>query len=162
MGNVRRLVLCVASVGCAAALPSVALAETDACTLLTPAQVGAAVGGPVKDGTHVTPTFVKTCTWTPSATSKVKAVTLNLQPAGVYDASKRQAVLMVAAGGKGTEMKPVSVGDDAYSFVTADQVAVFVKKGSVFFKAAVYATLPVGEKEAMELKLAREVVGKLP
>lgn len=162
MENVRRLVPCIASLACVAALPSLALAETDACTLLTPAQVGAAVGGPVKDGTHVTPTFVKTCTWTPSATSKVKAVTLNLQPAGVYDASKRQAVLMVAAGGKGAEMKPVSVGDDAYAFVTGDQVALFVKKGSVFFKAAVYATLPVGDKEAMELKLAREVVGKLP
>jgi len=162
MSNVRRFFLCIASLGCAAALPSVALAETDACTLLTPAQVGAAVGGPVGDGTHVTPTFVRTCTWTPSAKSKVKAVTLNLQPAGVYDASKRQALLMVAAGGKGSEMKPVSAGDDAYFFVTGDQVGLFVKKGSVFFKAAVYATLPVDEKEAMELKLAREVAGKLP
>ena len=48
----------------AAALPSIAQADTDACTVLTPAQVGAAVGVPVAAGTHVTPTFVKTCTWT--------------------------------------------------------------------------------------------------
>ncbi|MBS0396901.1 MAG: hypothetical protein JSR54_19935, partial [Proteobacteria bacterium] len=59
--------------------PLAAHAETDACTLATPAQVGAAVHVSVGAGTHVTPTFVKTCTWTPTANSSVRAVTVNLQ-----------------------------------------------------------------------------------
>jgi hypothetical protein len=161
MKNVRGLILHITSACCVAALPMVAHAETDACTLVTPAQVGAVVGGAVSDGTHVTPTFVKTCTWTPSGKSKVVSVTLNLQTAAFHDGSKRQATMAAAAGGKGTEMKPAGVGDDAYYFVTGDQAALFVKKGAVSFKVAVYAKLPVEEKEAMEIKLAKEVVAKL-
>ena len=59
---IRRFVLCTIAGGTIAPWAALAHAETDACTLVTTAQVGAAVGGSVKDGTHVTPTFVKTCT----------------------------------------------------------------------------------------------------
>jgi hypothetical protein len=160
MKNVRGLILYITSAWCVA-LPLMAHAETDACTLLTPAQVGAVVGGAVSDGTHVTPTFVKTCTWTPSGKSKVVAVTLNLQTAASYDGGKRQVTMVIAAGAKGTEIKPASVGDDAYYFVTGDQAGLLVKKGAVSFKVAVYAKISLEEKEAMELKLAKEVVAKL-
>src|SRR5438309_1228355 len=161
MKSICRLVLHVASPWCVAVLPFMAHAETDACTLLTPAQVAAAVGGAVSDGTHVTPTFVRTCTWTPSGKSKLAAVSLNLQTAAFYDGARRQATMAAAAIGKGTEVKPASVGDDAYYYVTGDQAALFVKKGAVSFKVAVYAKIATEETEAMELKLAREVVGKL-
>ena len=57
MKNVRRLIFYIASAWCVVLLPLTAHGETDACTLLTPAQVGAVVGGAVGDGTHVTPTF---------------------------------------------------------------------------------------------------------
>ena len=160
MKSVCRLILHIVSPWCAAALPLMAHAETDACTLLTPAQVGAVVGA-VSDGTHVTPTFVKTCTWTPSGKSKVVSVTLNLQTAAFYDGGKQHATTAAVAVAKGMEMKPASIGDDAYYFVTGDQTALFVKKGAVSFKVAVYARIPVEEKEAMELKLAKEVVAKL-
>ena len=155
-----RFILHFAVLWCAAAPALMAHAETDACTLLTSAQVAAGVGEAVSAGTHVTPTFVKTCTWTPSGKSKLGSVTLNLQTAAFYDGGKRQAT-MAAAVGKGTEIKPASVGDDAYYFVTGEQAALFVRKGAVSFKVAVYARLPAQEKEAMELKLAREVVAKL-
>src|SRR5258708_4111223 len=156
MKSVCRLILRIASPWCAAVLPLMAHAETDACTLLTPVQVAAVVGGTVSEGTHVTPTFVKTCTWTPSGKSKLGSVTLNLQTAAFYDGGKRQATMAAAAGGKGTGIKPASVGDDAYYFVIGDQPALFVKKGAASFKVAVYARIPAEEKEAMELKLAKE------
>ncbi len=143
-----------------AALPLIARAETDACSLLTTAQVTAVVGA-VSDGTHVTPNFVKTCTWTPSGASKISSVTLNLQTAAFYDGGKRQATMAVAAGAKGTGTKPASVGDDAYYFITGDQSVLFVKKGANSFKVAVYAKIPLEEKEAMELKLAKDVLAKL-
>jgi len=47
MKSACRLILRVASPWCVAALPLMAHAETDACTLLTRAQVAAAVGGAV-------------------------------------------------------------------------------------------------------------------
>jgi len=145
----------------AAAMPSAALADTDACTILTPAQVGGAVGVPVSDGKHVTPTYVKTCTWNVSGgSSKVKAVTLFLQTAAAYDGGKQMASQM-AAGRKGAAVKPASVGDDGYYFVAGDQVGLLVKKGSVSFKVTVYATLPVEKKEAMELTLAKDALAKL-
>lgn len=161
MKILRRLFLYVISPWCVASLPLIAQAETDACTLLSEAQVGAAVGGTVSAGTHVTPTFVKTCTWMPAGKSRIASVTLNLQTAAFYDGGKQQAAMAAAVGGKGNEIKAASVGDDAHYFITGDQVALFVKKGAVSFKVAVYAKIPVNEKEAMELKLAREVVAKL-
>ena len=160
MKNVCGFILCITSLSCAAAMPIAAHAETDACTLLTSAQVGAAVGTTVGEGTHVTPTFVKTCTWTPSGKTKVSSVTLNLQAATMYEGSKRQA-MMGAAAVQGAAVKPASVGDDAYYFVSGDQAMLWVKRGAVAFKVAVYARLPVDEKEAIELKLPRQVAAKL-
>jgi hypothetical protein len=161
MRNLRPGALWAASLTLlAAAMPLAARADTDACTLLTPAQVRAAVGVPVSDGKHVTPTFVKTCTWNGAGSSKVRAVTLYLQTAAAYDGGKRMAGQMIAAS-KGAAAKPASVGEDGYYFVAGDQVGLLVKKGGVSFKVAVYATLPLDKKEAMELTLAKEVLAKL-
>jgi len=145
---------------CAAAVPSAALADTDACTLLTPAQVGAAVGASVAPGKHVTSSYVKTCTWNASGSSNVKFVTLYLQTAAAYDGGKQMARQMAAASKEGA-VKPASVGEDGYFFVAGSQVGLLVKKGGISFKVAVYATLPVEKKEAMELTLAKEVLAKL-
>ena len=161
MSTYRLGALCAASFCLiAVAMPSAARADTDACTILTPAQVGAAVGVPVADGKHVTPTYVKTCTWNASGGSKVKFVTLYLQTAAAYDGGKQMASQMVA-GRKGAAVKPASVGDDGYYFVAGEQVGLLVKKGGASFKVTVYATLPVAKKEAMELTLAKEALAKL-
>ncbi len=144
----------------AAAMPLTARADTDACNVLTAAQVGAAVGIAVSEGQHVTPTFVRTCTWNASGTSDVKFVTLYLQTAADYEGGKQMASQM-ANGAKGSAVKTVGIGDEGYYFVTGDQVGLLVKKGSVSFKVAVYAKLPVDKKEAMELTLAKDVLTKL-
>ena len=145
---------------CAALAPSSARADTDACTLLTPAQVHAAVGVTVGKGEHVTPTYVKTCTWRASGSSSVKFVTLHLQTAAAYDGGKQMAQRMAALS-KGGAVKAASIGEDGYYFVAGTQVGLLVKKARVAFKVAVYATLPVGKKEAMELTLAKKVLPKI-
>jgi len=145
---------------CAVVTPLTAQADTDACTLLTPLQVGAAVGVSVGDGKHVAPTFVKTCTWTASGDSDVKTVTLYLQTAAAYEGGKQMAGQMVAANNVGS-VRSAGVGEDSYYFVTGGQVGLLVKKGGNSFKVTVYATLPVDKKEAMELTLAKEVLAKL-
>jgi hypothetical protein len=148
---------------CAAALPSAAHADTDACTMLTQAEVASAVGVPVAAGAHVTPTYVRTCTWNAAAGgSAIKAVTVFLESAADYDSGKQQiTAARAAAGANGTSIQSVRVGDDAYYFVAGTQVGLLAKKGSVAFKVAVYATLPVDKKEAMELTLAKAVLTKL-
>jgi hypothetical protein len=143
-----------------ATLRSAAAADIDACTLLTPAQVGAAVGVAVGDGTHVTASFVRTCTWNVTGSSDVKTVTLLMQTAATYDGGKQMAAQIVASV-KGSAVTPARVGDDAYFFVTGDQSGLLVKKGANSFKVTVYAKLPLEKKEAMELALAKDVVAKI-
>jgi hypothetical protein len=153
-----------------AAAPAAAAATDDACSLLTKAQVSTAVNVPVGEGTYVTPTFHKTCTWTPASGDKViSAVTLYLQTADAYDGGKRMAEQMVAMakmqGGKDASQSGVTsasgVGDDAYYFNAGTLTSLLVKKGSMSFKVSVYAHLPVEKKEAMEKTLALEVLSKL-
>jgi hypothetical protein len=140
--------------------PLVAHAETDACTLATSAQVSAAIHVAVGAGTHVMPTFVKTCTWTPTVSSSVRAVTVNLQTAAFYDGAKEMAI-KAAAALPAAKIKPASVGDDGYYDIAGEMVTLFFKKGSSSVKVAVYAKMTVDEIEAMELAVAKQVAAKL-
>ena len=159
MSTFRLRALCAAPFWLSAALmPSAAKADTDACTILTPAQVSAAVSISVSDGRHVTPTYMNTCTWNASGPN-VKAVTLYIQSAAAYDGGKQMASMMAAAS-KGGAVKSASIGEDGYYFVAGTQVGLLVKKGNTSFKVTVYATLPVDKKEAMELTLAKEALAK--
>jgi hypothetical protein len=139
----------------AIALP--AWADTDACALLTEAQVSAAVGFPVAKGSHVTPTFVKTCTWTGSGGAGPQFVTLNLQTAAFFDGAKKQAAMTTVAG---AAMKSAGVGDDSYYLVQGTQAMLWVKKGGAAFKVAIYKQIPADQKQSMELALAKLVVPK--
>jgi len=151
-------VACAAIAVSTMSLTSSAKDDADACALLTTAQVSAAVRFPVAEGKHVTPTFLKTCTWTGSNSTGAQFVTLNLQTGTFFDGAKKQAILMAAVGGT---MKPAGVGQDSYYFVEGTQVALWVKKGGGSFKIAVYKQIPVDQKEEMELTLAKDVVPKL-
>lgn len=155
-------VVCCAFVVVTAFFSSSAKAETDACALLTAAQVSASAGFPVGAGTHVTPTFVKTCTWTGPSGGGTQIVTLNLQTGSFFDGAKRQSAIGAAAGGPGVlALKPAGVGDDSFFIVEGTQVMLWVKKGGNAFKLAVYKEIPVDQKEAIELALAKQVVPRL-
>ena len=150
----------LSGLGCAVlmALPAFAKSDGDACKLLTAAQVSAAAGFTVSEGTHVTPTFVKTCTWSGPKGGGAQFVTLNLQTAAFFDGSKRTAAMMSAAGG---QMKPGGVGDESYFLIEGTQVMLWVRKGDRAFKLAVYKQIAPGQKESIEATLAKEVVPRL-
>jgi hypothetical protein len=133
-------------------------AQSDACKLVTTAQVSAAVGFTVGDGTHVTPTFVKTCTWSASGGTGVQTVTLLLETGAFFDGAKRQTSFATAAG---ASVKSAGLGDDSYYLVQGTNVDLWVKKGGTAFKVAVYKQLPVNQKQDLELALAKQVVPKL-
>jgi len=141
-----------------AAAPSANAAPTaDACALLTTAQVSAGVGVPVKDGAPITPTDKNLCTWNAAkpAPKSTKFVTLLLQTADSFQAGKSMRA-------PGLVVTPVTgLGDDAFYLAVGDQVGLIVKKGNVAFKVAVYADIPLADKEAMEKTLAQQIVSKL-
>src|SRR5262249_54374239 len=109
-------------------------------------------------GTHVTPTFLKTCTWTGSNSAGAQFVTLNLQTGAFFDGAKRQAAMLAGAGGA---MKPAGVGDDSFYAIAGTQVSLWVKKGGNAFKMTVYKQIAPEQKEGMELALAKQVAAKL-
>ncbi len=132
-------------------------ASNDACTLLTPDQVKAAIGAPVGAGAHTTPTFLKTCTWSTAKGANYQFVTLSLQDANGFEKGKA-----VWSHAKGIVVTTASgIGDDAFYLATGDNVGLNVKKGNVSFKVEVYAHVPVSKKEEMEKPLALDVVSKL-
>jgi len=134
-----------------------AAAETDACSLVTAAQVSAAVGFQVGDG-KVTPTFVKTCTWTGPAGGGVQAVTLNLQTGAFFDGAKKQAAAMAAAG---ATVKSAGVGDDSYYYVLGTQVDLWMKKGGNACKITIYKQIPVEQKQAIELRMRATITATI-
>jgi len=150
--------LCIALSACLSlALVTGAAAAPDPCSLLTPAQVGAAVGTPV--GAGVGTSTGHTCTWkaTDGGASGVVYATLFLQSCESYEAGRKVATQM---GGQAAV--PVSgVGDSAYYFVTGSTAGLLARKGGSAFKAAVYGSAPLEKKKAMEKALASAVVGKL-
>ncbi len=129
----------------------------DACALLTSAQVGAALGVSVGVGSHVAPTFKKTCTWNATA-SDGGFVTLMLQDPGGFEGGKQLGQM----ASKTVSLTSISgVGDDAYYLAVGEQVGLVVKKGNAVFKVAVYAHMPLKDKEAKERSLAQQVLVRL-
>lgn len=159
------LVFAIAAVPSACAAP-----PEDACALVTQAQVSAAIGVSVDAGTHVTPTFLKTCTWNPSggATKDVKYVTISFQNAASYDAGKRvmqqtEAAVNQKEGGANMASQSASgIGDDAYyTTMGAGYTGLMVKKGSLALKIAVYGDMTADKKKAVEKTLALQALSKL-
>ncbi len=150
----RSAPLIVATVFMLTQAASAATAE-DACAILTTAQVSTAVGVTVGDGTYVTPTFKKTCTWTvKDSAGGIRFVTLNLQSPEQFSGGKR-GINQVA------ENPAAGIGDDAYFLGVGSGEGLFVKKGQSAFKIDVYTTLPLEKKRAMEKVLAQQVLAKL-
>jgi hypothetical protein len=159
LGAVIAAILVLGAEGAPAA--SAASAD-DACSLLTQAQLGAALGVAVGAGAYQTPTFKKTCTWNATGTvaKGAKYVTLMLEGADAYAAGKRTGQMKRQM--KTISITPVSgIGNDAYYLALNGNVGFNVKKGNVAFKIAVYGDLPIEKKQAMEKSLAQQVVSKL-
>ena len=151
---------CALPIGlCLSLAPLSARAGTDACMLATSAQIGAAIHTAVGAGKHVTPTFVKTCTWLPTGNSGIRAVTVNL-PTVPYDGSRRMAERM-AAMSPHIKVEAASVGNEGYYLVEGEIVQLFFRKGNTSVKVVVYARMPADELEAMELAIARQVATQL-
>ena len=136
-----------------------AAAPTDACALLTQAQVTAAVGVSVGAGTHVNQTFTRTCTWTPATPGEVKAVTLNLQTAQEYDGGKAKLEKMKPLMPNPPKTTAVSgFGDDAYFLEFTNIASLFVKKGNEAFKLVIYGAMPAPKAEGALKTLATQVL----
>ncbi len=145
---------------------ALAAPPSDACSLLTKAEVSAAVGVPVAEGSHMTPTYLKSCTWSPAGGSAkgLRTVVLSLDPAESFAMAKSmlQAVVNSPRNKGSITMTPApGIGDDAYYSSTGSYSKLIVKKRDAAFQVVVYSDAPIGKKQAMEKALAFQVLSKL-
>ena len=134
----------------AAPASTYAATPTDACQVLTAAQVSSALGVKVEEGTHVTPTFTKTCTWVVKAGGII--VTLNIQEMAMFKGGKGALTVTEATGG---------VGDEAYYIGVPATMALSVRKADAAFKVSIYASkLPLDQRKAIEKTLAQQAATK--
>ena len=132
-------------------------AFADTCSLLTPAQVSAALGVQVGAGKPFAATL---CTWREEGAQSAKKVALTILTADRFAIGKDPL--------PGTEKPSVSgVGDEAYyKYFTAPRyekikvVDLNVKKGGTYFGIEVWG-LPVDEAKAKAKTLALEVIAKM-
>jgi hypothetical protein len=134
--------------------PADAAPTTDPCTLLTQAQVSAALGVDVAAGQH----FAKTiCQWSAPgpSTPNARKLMLTLQDERAFAYAKMPV-------GHGVTKTPVSgIGDDAVSGTTPGLGTVLtVKKANVVFVVHVFG-FPPDEVQAKEKTLALQILSKL-
>jgi hypothetical protein len=135
----------------AGAAPAFAGPPKDACSVLSSADVSAALGAEAGNGTYVMPNFKETCTWTLASGG---TVTLELQTLTFFNAGKGGLASMerTPAGG---------IGDEAYYIGVGPTVALAVKRGDGAFKVAVYSrSLGLAERKEFEKVLAEKAISK--
>lgn len=137
---------------------SVAAAQVDPCSLLTPAQVGAALGTQVGDGKHLASTV---CEWAESQSGGRKKLDVTLLTERGFAAAK------TPVGGVITKTPVSGVGDEAV-FGTTGKVSagLSVKKGGTMFTVRVLGVpldqpQAANDVQAKEKALAVQIVSKL-
>lgn len=120
------------------------------CSLLTAAQIGAALGSAAGPGQPIASTA---CDW--PASPRTERVTLTLRPAAAFDAMK------MPVGGPVTKTPAGGVGDDAVYVTVGPYTTLAVKKGKVAFVVKVYGVAGQARQMAIEKTLALDVVGRL-
>lgn len=148
-------------IGAGSTPPARATPPSDACSLLTQAQVSAVLGVSVGAGEHLTGSLL--CGWSqPGDTnhSGKRVVLDNFGPIGSLTPADRFTNGKTPV--KGISKTPVSgVGDDAYYITTPGLgTGLNVKKGSSVIQVRVYG-FSQGQIEAMEKALAQDALAKL-
>jgi len=136
---------------------------TDACSLLTQAQVTAVLGVPVGAGEKIAPNTSALCGWEVSGEKSFqrKRVVLNIYTQ-MGSASPTQRFNYAKMPIKGITKVPVTgIGDDAIFAVTPGfGTGLLFRKGDAAFDLRVYG-FPNDQAEAREKQLAQDILARL-
>jgi len=144
--HAARLLVCAVATG---ALSPAAASAPAPCSLLTPAQVAAALGGTFGTGEPIGKTG---CSWTSAKPHLI--VTVSLWPPTEWDRIKANPL-----GGK---IIPASgLGDDAFYATIAQYVVLYVKKGGTVYLFKVYGVSDQAKQMSAEKTLALEAMSQV-
>jgi hypothetical protein len=153
------LVTCSLILFAATAIPSVnAAPPSDACALLTEAQVNGVLGLPVGAGQHLTPNSPSACVWgREDPGSKKVTVSIYTQNGSRTPVDRFNTAKMPV---QGIAKTPVSgVGDDAVYVTSLGTVLIFRKGDSVFDVRI--SGFPLDQIKEKEKTLALGIIAKL-
>lgn len=141
--------IALASVVLGSAHPVFAAPPKDACSLLTPAQVGAALGMQVGAGKAL---MAKVCIWRGASGKRVTLDLIDLRGFAAAKTPIGNGIIKTATRG---------IGDDAvYVSSRGMPITLTVKKGDSAFTLIVYG-FPDDQTKAKEKTLALDVLAKL-
>jgi len=140
---------------------SVAAPPSDACALVSQAQLNAALGVSVDSGKAIA--GGKSCQWRqppPKPGAEAFIVDVSIIDMHAFDIGKTAAS---TAGARGPTATPISgLGDDAYYYVLGQITEIRLKKGNSFVGVRVSGgKKPISEYEAKEKAVAAAIVPKL-
>lgn len=155
-GKHSAILACVAFLLLVCTAPQALLsAPPEACSLLTQAEVNAALG---VTAPLVKQTTAKICQWAPTGAKPGRdpSVVVTVQDAGTFDFAKKPVT------SANLVKTPLSgVGDDAvYNTVTNVTATLHVKKADTYFEIHVYG-FPIDQTKTIEKTLAQQIVAKL-
>lgn len=143
--------------GCHSSDPRSASPVTDACDVLTPAEVSSLIGVPIAAGKHIPASSTVMCAWSENGASGESAtkVVLNFAARPYFDKEK-------AATGNVVVTPASGVGDDAF-FVTSEfGTSLFVRKGNTAIGfSARDRSLPADKVMAQERALGVKAAARL-
>lgn len=157
-GNSKIAITCFGLLICivCASRAAYAAPPTDACSLLTPAQVGSVLGISISAGGPLSPNMKAICGWpAPGGGAPPKRVMVNIANVRAFAGAK------MGLGGKEEVITPLGgLGDEAFYDVVGRSTALFVRKGDFAFSVRVYG-FPPDEIKAKEKALALDVLARL-
>lgn len=141
---------------------------SNACSLLTKAQITAVVGVTMADGSHPAG-FSKMCVWS-SASGKAQgsaSVTLNIESAASYQAAKSMLQAIVNSPKNQSAKQSITMtqvnglGDDALFSSVGSYSKLIVKKGETVLQIVVYSGVNMEKKRDWEKALAADALTRL-
>jgi hypothetical protein len=142
--------------------PVLAASADDACSLLTPAQVTAALTVPVDQGKALG--GGKSCQWRQPAAKPGDAVfilDISLISMNAFNVGK--SIGSGSPGGRAPTATPVTgIGDDAYYYTLGKITELRLKKGAAFVAVRVWGgTRPLDEYQAKDKTVAQAILPKM-
>ena len=131
---------------------------TDACALLTPSEINAAIDVPIDPGKHIPPTSTILCSWPQTGTSgdsatRVMANFTNLDSFTKEKTPTNPRVFITPVSG---------IADEAFYVTTDFGISLYARKGNTAFVVGVHdKTMPPDQTKAKEKILALNAAARL-
>jgi hypothetical protein len=135
-----------------------AVPVTDACAVLTPAEISAVIGVPIDPGNHNVASSIIMCSWSMTGATGETAVkvVLNFTKLDYFQKEKTPTNPRV------TVAPTTGIGDEAYYVTTEFGTSLFIRKGNTAIGFSIHdKTLPANQLLAKEKALGLKAAARL-